>query len=188
MTTALSRILDHPKIEVQLGTRFHRADLAGFSRVFYTGPIDAYFNNQFGPLGYRTLEWTRQDAMGDFQGNPIITYTSEAIPFTRIHEHKHFAPWERHEKTVAMIEYSRDALNGDQPYYPKRLPPDLDRLRKYVTAAEQEENVHFLGRLATYRYLDMHVVIAEALDLAADYIRATVNGGNFDRRFSHSPL
>lgn len=88
------------------------------------------------------------------------------MPFTRVSEHKHFTPWEEHEKTVCFREYSKKTEPGDTPYYPMRLEEDKNLLRRYVKRAHEEPNVTFIGRLGTYRYLDMHVVIGESLDLA----------------------
>jgi UDP-galactopyranose mutase len=88
------------------------------------------------------------------------------VPWTRISEHKHFAPWEQHEDTVCFREYSKAAGESDIPYYPMRLEDDKSSLQRYVDAAEKTQGVSFIGRLGTYRYLDMHVVIGESLDFA----------------------
>ena len=94
----------------------------------------------------------------------MINYPDLSDPFIRIHEHKHFAPWENHEKTIVFTEFSKETGAGDIPYYPKRLANDKTVFARYAEAARQEQKVSFLGRLATYRYLDMHQVIGEALD------------------------
>ena len=98
------------------------------------------------------------------------------VPYTRIAEHKHFAPWEEHEGTVCFRETSRLAGEGDIPYYPIRLADDKSLLSRYVDAARAETGVTFVGRLGTYRYLDMDVTIAEALT-AADGILEAVKAG-----------
>jgi UDP-galactopyranose mutase len=165
-TAIVERLLDHPAIEVRLGERFTRAYCREFAHVFFSGPMDAYFGYDQGALEYRTLAFERIDAMGDLQGNPVINYCQESVPYTRIAEHKHFAPWEDHAATVAFREYSRLAGPDDVPYYPLRLEGDKALLRRYVEQAEREPGVTFIGRLGTYRYLDMHVVIGESLDLA----------------------
>jgi len=108
-----------------------------------------------------------------------------AEPYTRVHEHKHFAPWEDHERTVAFVEYSKETTTDDIPYYPKRLAPDVTLCGKYAALAEGEEKTSFLGRLATYRYLDMHVVIAEALSLASRFIQWRKGHKDSWPRFSH---
>ena len=140
---------------------------AEFSHVIFTGPIDHYYNYQFGRLGYRnTVYWDKAYHEGDFQGNAVMNYPGMEVPFTRILEHKHFAPWEKHEHTAVFTEYSKETTETDVPFYPKRLPVDKGILAKYLELAENEAKVSFVGRLATYRYLDMHQVVAEAFDFA----------------------
>ena len=95
-----------------------------------------------------------------------------AVEPGRIHEHKHFAPWESHERTLAFIERSRATLPGDDPYYPLRLAADRALFRAYALRGTEFPGHSFLGRLATYRYLDMHHVIGEALDFAAAWLEA----------------
>ena len=107
-TAVVERILDHPAIEVRLSTRFRREMESEFDHVFYTGPLDAYFDYREGRLSYRTVTFERIDDEGDYQGNAVINYPDESVPYTRIHEHKHFTPWEKHEKTVAFREYSKE--------------------------------------------------------------------------------
>jgi UDP-galactopyranose mutase len=171
-TPIIERILEHPNIEVRLGVHFERAMLGEFSHCFYSGPLDAYFDHKLGRLGYRTVYWDRQESEGDFQGNAVINYTEMTEPHTRIHEHKHFAPWEDHARTVAFVEFSKETSAEDIPYYPKRLAPDLALRARYAELASGESKTSFLGRLATYRYLDMHVVIAEALAMASSFIQS----------------
>ena len=95
-----------------------------------------------------------------------MNYCEETVPYTRVAEHKHFAPWEEHEKTVCFREFSKHCSPEDTPYYPMRLAADKALLQAYVALARAEEGFSFIGRLGTYRYLDMHVVIGESLDLA----------------------
>jgi len=151
---------------VKLNTRWHSGMGDEFDHVIFTGPIDCYYKHQFGQLGYRTMFWDRSYHVGDFQGNSVINHPDMEVPFTRVVEHKHFAPWEKHDRTVVFTEYSKETGEKDIPFYPKRLAPDKALLDKYRDLAQQETNVSFLGRLATYRYLDMHQVVAEALDFA----------------------
>jgi len=166
-TAVMRKMIDHPSITVTLGKRFTAdADLGGYSHVFYTGPIDAFFNYEYGRLGYRTVVFEKGYAAGDFQGTVQMNYCDETVPHTRITEHKHFTPWEQHERTVFFTEYSKETTETDIPFYPKRLAADLDLLKKYRTKAEHQQQVSFLGRLATYRYMDMHHVIGEALEFA----------------------
>ena len=100
----------------------------------------------------------------------MINYCEADVPYTRIVEHKHFAPWEQHEKTVYVREYSRYCENGDVPYYPIRLTEDEVLLKRYAAKANSEIGVTFVGRLGTFRYLDMDVTIKEALENAEKFI------------------
>jgi UDP-galactopyranose mutase len=165
-TAIVEKILDHPAIEVRLSERFEPEMKDGFEHVFFSGPMDGYFRYSLGRLQYRSLIFERFEETGDFQGNAVINYCEEEVPYTRIAEHKHFTPWESHEGTVCFREYSKLAEEGDVPYYPLRLTGDKEMLSRYMELAEAEEGVSFIGRLGTYRYLDMHVVIGESLDLA----------------------
>lgn len=165
-TKIVEKILDHPGIEIRLGQRIEPAAKSEFDHVFWTGPLDAYFGYRHGRLGYRTLVFEKFRARGDFQGNAVINYCEEEVPFTRISEHKHFTPWEQHENTVCFKEFSKRTEPGDVPYYPTRLQSDKALLRDYMRLADAEKGVTFCGRLGTYRYLDMHQVIGESLDLA----------------------
>ncbi len=170
-TAIIERMLDQPGIRVQLGTSFSRAMAADYAHVFCSAPIDAWFGHSEGRLGYRTLDFAAERHDGDFQGNAVINYCDEDVPWTRIAEHKHFAPWESHEATIIYRESSRDCGPNDTPYYPIRLAKEKGQLSRYIALAEAEHGVSFVGRLGTYRYLDMHITIAEALDWA-DRVRA----------------
>lgn len=164
-TAIFEKMLDHPSIKIVLNTKFdNNFDISAYDHVFYTGPIDAFFNFQFGRLSYRTVIFEKGEAEGDYQGNAVINYTDEEVPYTRVHEHKHFTPWEEHDKTVYFKEYSKETEIGDVPYYPKRLAHDLEILAQYNSEVEKLKGFTFLGRLATYRYMDMHHVIGEALE------------------------
>lgn len=167
-TQIFEQMLNHQNIEVRLNTKFDsHFDTDCFDHVFYTGPIDAFFNYRYGRLSYRTVYFERHETQGDYQGNPVINYTGMDVPYTRVHEHKHFAPWEKHDKTVYFKEYSKETEDGDTPYYPKRLKDDMEKLEKYNEEVAKLNKVTFSGRLATYRYMDMHHVIGEALQIAA---------------------
>jgi len=174
-TQVIHRILDHPSIRVHLHQRFSPqpppwSEADAPRHVFYTGPLDAYFHHCHGRLGYRTVTFERVATEAeDYQGNAVINYTDIHTPWTRIHEHKHFAPWEKHLRTVVFREYSQETRPHDTPYYPKRLSADKTLLQKYRALAEAQGDsrsgpgISFLGRLATYRYMDMETVIDEAL-------------------------
>ena len=169
-TPIVQNMLDHPLITVELGTKVAPDQLASAEHVFWTGPIDEWFASAHGRLGYRTLDFVETESTGDFQGCPVMNYCDVDVPYTRITEHKHFAPWETHEATVMYTEYSRLAEGDDIPYYPIRLVREKEQLLAYVEAARAAMGVTFLGRLGTYRYLDMDVTIKEALDVAAEFL------------------
>ena len=175
-TEIIRRILDHPSIEVRLSTAWSPEMADDFDHVIFTGPIDEFYGHRFGRLGYRTVYWNKETHNGDFQGNAVINYTEQSIPHTRIHEHKHFAPWESHDKTTVFTEFSKETEPGDIPYYPKRLACDKETLNLYRKHALQETKVSFLGRLATYRYMDMHHVIGESLEFAERWLSKQAAG------------
>lgn len=99
-TAMIERILDHPNITVKLGTSFQRSRTPKSAHVFYSGPLDGYFDFEFGRLAYRTLDFERFTYQGDYQGCAVMNYGDASVPFTRITEHKHFSPWEEHEGSV----------------------------------------------------------------------------------------
>lgn len=169
-TYIVERILDHPNITVHLNAKFLKEMVIDYDHVFYSGPVDAWFDYCEGRLGYRTLDFVTERHEGDYQGNAVINYANLDVPYTRISEHKHFAPWEQHEKTLIYKEYSRICEAKDTPYYPIRLVHDKSQLAKYIELANKEKGATFVGRLGTYRYLDMDVTIAEALDAAERYL------------------
>ncbi|WP_430258223.1 UDP-galactopyranose mutase [Neorhizobium sp. IRS_2294] len=176
-TEMVERILNHERIDVRLGTRFTRPDAASFDHVFYSGPLDGYFDFELGRLGYRTLDFDRFSYNGDYQGCAVMNYGDLDIPYTRITEHKHFSPWETHEKSICYREYSRACGPSDIPYYPIRMADEKALLERYVELAQTQQNVTFVGRLGTYRYLDMDVTIREALDTGDAYINALQGKG-----------
>ena len=186
-TPIVANILDHPGITVTLGVVKSRADLAGADHVVWSGPIDAYFGFEHGRLGYRTLDFERQVHDGDFQGCAVMNYGDPDVPYTRITEHKHFAPWETHQKTVTYHEYSRLADPNDVPYYPIRLVKEKGQLQQYVHEVGKLSNITFVGRLGTYRYLDMDVTIHEALGAVRALLTAWENDSAVSP-FSVDPL
>jgi UDP-galactopyranose mutase len=169
-TAMIERILDHPGITVHLETVFDRAQGSAYDHVFYSGPLDGYFDFELGRLGYRTLDFERFTYEGDYQGCAVMNYGEDSVPYTRITEHKHFAPWEDHAGSVCYREFSRAAEPEDIPYYPIRQVAEKALLKDYVARAEATPGVSFVGRLGTYRYLDMDVTIREALDAGRAFL------------------
>jgi UDP-galactopyranose mutase len=168
-TAIVQKILDCPNVSVSLDTAFDRSQTALYDHAFYSGPLDGYFGYDLGRLGYRTLDFKEIRSDGDFQGCAVMNYGDENVPYTRISEHKHFSPWESHDTTICFEEYSRACQEGDIPYYPIRLTEEQRLLKEYVALAQEESGISFVGRLGTYRYLDMDVTIAEALAAAREF-------------------
>lgn len=182
-TAWLENMAAHENIEVRLNTDWFdvREELRAASPdapIVYTGPLDRYFDNIEGELGWRTLDFEEEVLdIGDFQGAPVMNYADADVPYTRIHEFRHFHPERSYpkDKTVIMREFSRAAEAGDEPYYPINTSEDREKLEAYreLAKAETENNrVHFGGRLGTYQYLDMHMAIASAMNLFDNQLAA----------------
>lgn len=170
-TELVENILSHPNITVTLNSSLEKSDMAAFDHTFYSGPVDEYFDFDEGRLPYRTLDFERFNFAGDYQGCAVMNYCDETVPFTRITEHKHFSPWESHANSVCYREYSRACTPSDIPFYPVSLVSGNQMRDRYMERAKEEANVTFVGRLGTYRYLDMDVTIREALDAARAFLR-----------------
>ncbi|GAA3607748.1 UDP-galactopyranose mutase [Marihabitans asiaticum] len=182
-TEIVAGIIDHPRIEVRLSTPYTEADRGDFDHSIWTGQLDAWFGHELGHLRYRTLDFEEIRAKGDYLGCSVMNFGDVDVPYTRIAEHKHFAPWEEHEDTVCFREYSRLAEDGDIPYYPIRMTNDKTVLTRYADAARRETGVTFVGRLGTYRYLDMDVTIGEALTAADGILEAIREGRDIPSLF-----
>lgn len=170
-TRMVERILEHPNIKVTLGAELSRDMLEHYDHVFYSGPVDGFYNYDLGHLPYRTLDFHRTEAVGDVQGCAVMNYCDESVPYTRITEHKHFAPWEGHERSVCYTEYSRACGEDDIPYYPVHQVQGDSVLEQYQARAKAEGKVTFVGRLGTYRYMDMDVTIRAALDVMREWCK-----------------
>ena len=174
-TAWIERMADHKNIEVRLGVDFfdesqpvNKKDVVGNVPVVYTGPVDRYFDYAEGDLSWRTLDFEEEVLpVGDFQGTSVMNYADADVPYTRIHEFRHFHPEREYpsDKTVIMREFSRFAEKSDEPYYPINTAADRERLLAYRDLAAAEKDVLFGGRLGTYKYLDMHMAIGSALSM-----------------------
>lgn len=155
-------------IDVELNVDFfdHKDEyLRKASKVVYTGPIDRYYDYQYGKLDYRSLNFEHEVLnIDDYQGNAVVNYNDKQYPFTRIIEHKHFE-FGRQEKTVITREYPKSFEDGDEYYYPVNDSKNNSMYSKYKSLAKNESSIIFGGRLAEYKYYDMHQVIASALSL-----------------------
>jgi UDP-galactopyranose mutase len=163
-TRMFERMLSHPNIKIMLNTDYHAIeDVVPYREMVYTGPIDEFFGFRFGKLPYRSLEFRFETFDRPvFQDAPVINYPNEN-PYTRCTEFKYLTGQE-HPKTSVVYEYPQ---SEGEPYYPVPRPENAAMYRQYQCLAEQEPDVHFCGRLATYRYYNMDQVVGQALALYA---------------------
>jgi UDP-galactopyranose mutase len=152
-------------IDVKLETDFFTSELPKHKKVIYTGPIDRYFDYKFGELEYKTTKFEHKKIDTDnYQGVVMMNYTDKEIPFTRTIEHKHFENIESESTWVTWEFPTEYVANETEPYYPVNDKENTKIYKKYKKLADKENNVIFGGRLAEYRYYDMHQVIESALN------------------------
>lgn len=164
-----AKMIENPLIDVWLGVDFFEVSNLRNPKtpLVYTGGVDRYFDYAEGYLGWRTLDFEISRYEGDdFQGTSVVNYADQDVPYTRVHEFKHLHPERSYEPglSIVMYEYSRFASKQDEPYYPINTASDRMALQKYRNRMRQENGVFFGGRLGTYKYLDMHMAIASALN------------------------
>jgi UDP-galactopyranose mutase len=161
-TRMFERMLNHPNIKVMVGTDYREVEkLIPHAEVVYTGPVDAYFDYVHGKLPYRSLEFKFETKNVEvYQPAPVVNYPNEHA-YTRVTEFKYLTGQD-HKKTSLVYEYPQ--AEGD-PYYPIPRPENAELYRKYEALAQATPNVHFVGRLATYKYYNMDQVVAQALTL-----------------------
>ena len=136
-------------------------------KIIYTGEIDRYFDYCYGHLEYRTVRFETKllEGVSNYQGNAVINYTDAETPYTRIIEHKHFE-FGQQPDTIISKEFSKEWQPGDEPYYPVNDEKNSRLYTQYKALADAQDKVIFGGRLAEYKYYDMHQVIEQALNLA----------------------
>jgi UDP-galactopyranose mutase len=161
-TKMFERMLDHPNIKVMLNTEYREIEpFVPYRELIWTGPIDEFFQERFGPLPYRSLRFAFETLDTElFQPTGTVNYPNE-YDYTRITEFKHLTG-QKHPKTTIVYEYP--TADGD-PYYPIPRRENAERYKAYEALAEQTPNVHFAGRLGTYQYYNMDQVVAQALTL-----------------------
>lgn len=166
-------LLNHPNIEVQCGRAFSLADMDALAKgqtVYYSGPIDQLFDYKFGPLPWRSLrfEFERLD-VGTYQESSVVNYPEVEVPYTRIHEFKHYHPEDQKQfklqSTIICREYPQAWKVGDEPYYPINNQESAQLLAKYQDVAREIPNLVVGGRLGAFRYYDIDQAIAAALTL-----------------------
>jgi len=161
-TRMFEKMLDHPNIKVMLNTDYHELEgEIGYKEMIYTGPIDEFFEYCYGKLPYRSLEFKHETHNCKvFQSAPVVNYPNEQL-YTRITEFKYLTGQE-HPKTSVVFEFPKG--EGD-PYYPVPRPENQEMYKKYKALADAMTDVHFVGRLATYRYYNMDQVVAQSLTM-----------------------
>ncbi|HET9932105.1 MAG TPA: UDP-galactopyranose mutase [Polyangiaceae bacterium] len=161
-TRLFEKMLDHPNIHVMLNTDYRSiAGMIPYREMVYSGPVDEFFDFKLGKLPYRSLHFSHETLrQSQFQAVGTVNYPNENA-YTRISEFKHMTG-QRHEYTSVVYEYPR--AEGD-PYYPVPKPENDELYAKYKAMADATANVHFVGRLATYKYYNMDQVVAQALTL-----------------------
>lgn len=186
-TAWLTRMADHPNIEVRLNTDwftdtedFRQDEFKGKVPVVYTGPVDEYFDNCEGRLSWRTVDLEQETVdVDDYQGTGVVNANDQDVPWTRVLEFKHLHPERTYlpGKSIVVHEYSRFAEPDDEPYYPINTADDRAKLLKYRDLAKKEPMVLFGGRLGTYKYLDMHMAIGSALSMYDNKLKPHFSDG-----------
>ncbi|SNR44537.1 MULTISPECIES: UDP-galactopyranose mutase [Hymenobacter] len=161
-TRMFERMLDHPNIKVMLNTDYHDiVDFIPFKEMIFSGPVDEYFDFKYGKLPYRSLEFKHETLNTEnYLAAPVVNYPNDNL-YTRITEFKALTG-QKHPKTSIVYEYPK--AEGD-PYYPVPRLENAELYNKYKKLADETPNVHFVGRLATYKYYNMDQVVAQALTL-----------------------
>jgi len=169
-TTVVEKMLEHKNIKVILNTDFEtfknqNEDLLKDARIFYTGSIDEYFDYKFGQLPYRSVNFKFEEYDREFyQSHACINYPNN-YDFTRIHEYKHYLN-DKSDKTVIAKEYSEFFdLGKNERYYPISSEENQKLYEQYLEEAKKENNIYFLGRLGDYKYYNMDLAIARAIEL-----------------------
>ncbi len=167
----IGRLLEGADVRLECDFFAHRKELEALAdKVVFTGAIDEFYGYRFGKLEYRTVRFeTETLATSNYQGNAVVNYTEREVPYTRVIEHKHFEMFGdevyRCPKTVISKEYSSEWTEGSEPYYPVNDDRNTALYQRYKELADRENNVIFGGRLAEYKYYDMHHIVEKALRL-----------------------
>ena len=167
----IDRLLEGADIRLDCEFFTHRQELEAWAdKVVFTGAIDEYYGYRFGKLEYRTVRFETETLdTSNYQGNAVVNYTEREVPYTRVIEHKHFemfgADVDNCPKTVISWEYSSEWTEGSEPYYPVNDEKNNALYHKYKELADKETNVIFGGRLAEYKYYDMHHIVEKVLNL-----------------------
>ena len=160
----MERMLDNANITVELSQNILEKQIN--APFIYTGQIDRFFNHKHGRLAWRSVDFVEErPKVDDYQGCSVMNYGDVEVPWTRIHEYKHYRPDREYRGTVIHKEFSRDTLPHETGAYPVNTLADREILKKYRDEVAQLEGVWFGGRLGSYKYIDMHAAIASAVTL-----------------------
>ena len=172
-TKMIANMLEGIGVRLDIDYLEHKDELDQLAnQIIYTGEIDKFFNYCYGALEWRSLRFEEEVLdQPDYQGNAVINYTEYEIPYTRIAEHKYFDPSQKSNKTVITKEYSKTWSVGDEAYYPINDQKNSELYQKYKELSLQYPNIHFGGRLGTYSYYNMDVVIEKALELVDKLVK-----------------
>ena len=163
----IDKLLNNTKVITKVDYNKHRDEYANIAdKIVYTGKIDEYFNYKYGKLEYRTVRWDNEIIdVNNYQGNAVINYPDQDVPYTRVIEHKHFEPYNKEiqekKKTIISYEYSEEWDETKEGYYPVNDEKNSNLYQQYKLLAENEKNVIFGGRLAQYKYFDMKDIIED---------------------------
>lgn len=169
------QIMDHPSIAIECNHELTEKALHDFCmrgiKVYYSGPLDRLFGYRFGALPWRSLRFEEETLpLADYQGNSVVNYAEIAVPYTRIHEFKHYHPENRDimrlDQTIVMREYPMAWKVGDEPYYPVETKDSRALQARYLEEASRYSGLVVGGRLGSYRYLNMDQAMADAMAVA----------------------
>lgn len=164
-TNLIKNLLSHKNIKLSLNTDFKDLDNKNFDRIFYSGSIDEFFNYEFGKLPYRSLDFDTKTLNKEYYQDTVTTYYPNDYEYTRITEHKYFLD-EKSEKTIISIEYPKLFKDGeDERYYPVINNENNALYKKYLSKSKEIKNLYFIGRLGTYKYLNMDTAVEKIFDL-----------------------
>lgn len=163
----IQKLLEGAEIRLNVNYNEHREEYSSLARkIVYTGAIDEFFDYKYGPLEYRSLRFEEEVLdQESYQGNAVVNYTDHDHPYTRIIEHKYFE-FGTQPMTVISKEYSQEWKPGMEPYYPVNDAKNSERYARYRADADKLKDVMFCGRLAEYRYYDMHQIVEKVLKMS----------------------
>ncbi|AUN04128.1 UDP-galactopyranose mutase [Clostridium botulinum] len=168
----IEKMLENCEVRLNVDFFKHRKELEAIAeKIVYTGMIDEFYDYKYGVLEYRSLRFeTEVLDLENYQGNAVVNYTDKETSYTRVIEHKHFE-FGTQQKTIVTKEYPSEWEKGDEPYYPINDKKNIELYEKYKDLAMKEDKILFGGRLADYKYYDMHHIVGKALKKVKEEFR-----------------